>query len=106
MRDREAEVGRGGDEDSRAEGSDDRFGGRRGQVGVGGVDVDEESGDAMQAAEATADVEDLVGVEGHGASGDDRGFTIEVASSGKDLWGWSAAIGLASWVWVGGAGGG
>jgi len=61
----EAEVGGGGDEDSGAEDGDDRFGGDRGEVRVGRGGVGEESGDVMQAAEATANVEYLVGVQVH-----------------------------------------
>jgi len=67
-RKRDAEVGDGGNEDEAIEDGNDGFirGGRK--ISVGGRGIDEDSGDAMKAAEATLDEEDLIGNEFHGSS--------------------------------------
>ena len=55
-----------GDEDSGVEDGDDGLARGGGHVGVGGIDLTENGGNAVEAAEATLDVENLIGLELHG----------------------------------------
>ena len=54
-----------GDEDNGAEDGDDGLARGGGHVGVGGIDIVENRSDAVEAAEATPDVENLIGCELH-----------------------------------------
>ena len=61
----DTEVGDGGDEDEAIEDGNDGFSRRGGKIGVGGGGIDEDGGDAMEATEATLDIENLGSVELH-----------------------------------------
>ena len=61
-RKRDAEVGDGGDEEEGIEDGNDGFISGGGKIGIGGGGIDEDGGDAMEAAEATVDKKYLIGV--------------------------------------------
>ena len=67
-RKRDAEVGNGGHEDEGIEDGNDGFSRGGGKIDIGGGGIDEDSGDAMEAAEAAFDKEYLMWIEFHGNS--------------------------------------